>query len=208
MCIRDSLLTKKTKELFENNVNRMIEHGIRRQGKTVDEVMTSLAKQTDDPDFYKKVIPLMVKKVQLQDKIDYYKSKGVDLDDVNLSHMTAVVDDIDLTFKINNIFIGSAKKNREEQNYANRIRRLKDQLQGRGGIQLLGKNQAKQASDEIDQLEFEIEELSLRRPVEADFESGIDEQFKSMMEQNLEISEQMQDGGLVSFEEVLEHNND
>jgi hypothetical protein len=206
--MRGDLLTKKTKELFENNVNRMIEHGIRRQGKTVDEVMTSLAKQTDDPDFYKKVIPLMVKKVQLQDKIDYYKSKGVDLDDVNLSHMTAVVDDIDLTFKINNIFIGSAKKNREEQNYANRIRRLKAQLQGRGGIQLLGKNQAKQASDEIDQLEFEIEELSLRRPVEADFESGIDEQFKSMMEQNLEISEQMQDGGLVSFEEVLEHNND
>jgi len=28
-----------------------------------------------------------------------------------------------------------------------------------------------------------------------------------MMEQNLEISEQMQDGGLVSFEEVLEYNN-
>jgi hypothetical protein len=204
----EGLLSKKTKELFENNVNRMIEHGIRRQGKTIEEVMTSLAKQADDPDFYKKVIPLMIKKVQLQDKIDYYKSKGVDLDDVNLSHMTAVVDDIDLTFKINNIFIGSAKKNREEQNYANRIRRLKAQLQGRGGIQLLGKNQAKQVSDEIDQLEFEIEELSLRRPLESDFESGIDEQFKSMMEQNLEISEQMQDGGLVSFEEVLEHNND
>ena len=206
--MRGDLLSKKTKELFQNNVNRMIEHGLRRQGKTIEEVMTSLAKQADDPDFYEKVIPLMIKKVQLQDKIDYYKSKGVDLDDVNLSHMTAVVDDIDLTFKINNIFIGSAKKNREEQNYANRIRRLKAQLQGRGGIQLLGKNQAKQVSDEIDQLEFEIEELSLRRPVESDFESGIDEQFKSMMEQNLEISEQMQDGGLVSFEEVLEHNND
>jgi len=205
--MKGDLLTKKTKELFENNVNRMIEHGIRRQGKTVDEVMTSLAKQTNDPDFYEKVIPLMIKKVQLQDKIDYYKSKGVDLDDVNLSHMTAVVDDIDLTFKLNNIFIGSAKKNREEQNYANKIRRLKAQLQGRGGIQLVSKNQAKQISDEIDQLEFEIDELGLRRPVEADFESGIDEQFKSMMEQNLEISEQMQDGGLVSFEEVLEHND-
>ena len=204
----EGLLSKKTKELFENNVNRMIEHGIRRQGKTIEEVMTSLAKQADDPDFYKKVIPLMIKKVQLQDKIDYYKSKGVDLDDVNLSHMTAVVDDIDLTFKINNIFIGSAKKNREEQNYANRIRRLKAQLQGRGGIQLLGKNQAKQVSDEIDQLEFEIEELSLRRPLESDFESGIDDQFKSMMEQNLEIAQQIKDGGLVSFEEVLEHNND
>lgn len=48
--------------------------------------------------------------MQLQDKIDYYKSKGVDLDDVNLSHMTAVVDDIDITFKLNNIFIGAAKK--------------------------------------------------------------------------------------------------
>jgi len=204
----EGLLSKKTKELFENNVNRMIEHGIRRQGKTIEEVMTSLAKQADDPDFYKKVIPLMIKKVQLQDKIDYYKSKGVDLDDVNLSHMTAVVDDIDLTFKINNIFIGSAKKNREEQNYANRIRRLKAQLQGRGGIQLLGKNQAKQVSDEIDQLEFEIEELSLRRPLESDFESGIDDQFKSMMEQNLEIAQQIKDGGLVSFEEVLEYNND
>jgi hypothetical protein len=206
--MKGDILSKKTKELFENNVNRMIEHGIRRQGKTVDEVMTSLAKQADDPDFYNKVIPLMIKKVQLQDKIDYYKSKGVDLDDVNLSHMTAVVDDIDLTFKINNIFIGSAKKNKEEQNYANKIRRLKAQLQGRGGVQIASENQAKQISDQIDQLEFEIEELGLRRPVEADFESGIDDQFKSMMEQNLEISEQMQDGGLVSFEEVLEHNND
>jgi len=206
--MKGDLLSKKTKELFENNVNRMIEHGIRRQGKTVDEVMTSLAKQADDPDFYEKVVPLMIKKVQLQDKIDYYKSKGVDLDDVNLSHMTAVVDDIDITFKLNNIFIGAAKKNKEEQNYANKIRRLKAQLQGRGGIQLLGKNQAKQISDQIDQLEFEIEELGLRRPVEADFESGIDEQFKSMMEQNLEIAQQIKDGGLVSFEEVLEHNND
>ena len=205
--MQGDLLSKKTKELFQNNVNRMIEHGVRRQDKTVDEVMESLVKQTNDPDFYEKVVPLMIKKVQLQDKIDYYKSKGVDLDDVNLSHMTAVVDDIDLTFKLNNIFIGSAKKNREEQNYANKIRRLKAQLQGRGGIQLVSKNQAKQISDEIDQLEFEIDELGLRRPVEADFESGIDEQFKSMMEQNLEISEQMQDGGLVSFEEVLEHND-
>lgn len=202
------LLSKKTKELFENNVNRMIEHGIRRQGKTIEEVMTSLAKQTDDPDFYKKVVPLMIKKVQLQDKIDYYKSKGVDLDDVNLSHMTAVVDDIDLTFKLNNIFIGPARKNREEQNYANKIRRLKAQLQGRGGVQLVSENQAKQISDEISQLEFEMEELGLRRPIEADFESSIDDQFRSMMEQNLEISEQMQDGGLVSFQEVLEHNND
>ena len=85
---------------------------------------------------------------------------------------------------------------------------MKAKLQGRGGIQLVSKNQAKQASDEIDQLEFEIEELSLRRPVESDFESGMDDQFKSMMEQNLEISNQMQDGGLVSFEEVLEYNND
>ena len=119
--------------------------------------------------------------------------------------MTAVVDDIDLTFKLNNIFIGAAKKNKEEQNYANKIRRLKSQLQGRGGIQLIGKNQAKQVSDEIDQLEFEIEELGLRRPIEADFESGIDDQFKSTMQQNLEISEQMKDGGFASIEEVLEY---
>jgi len=205
--MQGDLLSKKTKELFQNNVNRMIEHGVRRQDKTVDEVMESLVKQTNDPDFYEKVVPLMIKKVQLQDKIDYYKSKGVDLDDVNLSHMTAVVDDIDLTFKLNNIFIGSAKKNQEEQKYANKIRRLKSQLQGRGGIQLVSKNQAKQASDEIDQLEFEIEELGLRRPIEADFESGMDDQFKSTMQQNLEISEQMKDGGFASIEEVLEYDN-
>jgi hypothetical protein len=205
--MQGDLLSKKTKELFQNNVNRMIEHGVRRQDKTIDEVMESLVKQTNDPDFYEKVVPLMIKKVQLQDKIDYYKSKGVDLDDVNLSHMTAVVDDIDLTFKLNNIFIGSAKKNKEEQKYANKIRRLKSQLQGRGGIQLVSKNQAKQASDEIDQLEFEIEELGLRRPIEADFELGMDDQFKSTMQQNLEISEQMKDGGFASIEEVLEYDN-
>jgi len=202
--MKGQLLSKKVKELFENNVNRMIGHGIRRQGKSVDEVIQSLVKQTDDPEFYKDVVPLMIKKVQLQDKIDFYRTKGVDLDDVNLSHMTAVVDDIDTTFKLNNIFIGSAKLNKEEQTYANAIRRLQSKLKGKGGLRV-NKNEEKQIADQIDQLEFEIEELGLRRPIEADFESGMDDQFKSMMEQNLEISEQMKDGGFASIEEVLEY---
>ena len=204
--MKGDLLSKKVKELFENNVNRMIGHGIRRQGKTVDQVMESLIKQTDDPEFAKSVVPLMIKKVQLQDKIDYYKSKSVDLDDVNLSHMTAVVDDIDTTFKLNNIFIGPKKRNQEEQQYANAIRRLQSKLKAKGGLQV-SKGEEKQIADQISQLEFEIEELGLRRPIEADFESGIDKQFEETMTTNYEIADQMKDGGIASFEEVLEYDN-
>tara|TARA_R110001592_G_scaffold237701_1_gene496929 strand:+ start:48 stop:1673 length:1626 start_codon:yes stop_codon:yes gene_type:complete len=204
--MKGDLLSKKVKELFENNVNRMIGHGIRRQGKTVDQVMESLIKQTDDPEFAESVVPLMIKKVQLQDKIDYYKSKSVDLDDVNLSHMTAVVDDIDTTFKLNNIFIGPKKRNQEEQQYANAIRRLQSKLKAKGGLQV-SKGEEKQIADQISQLEFEIEELGLRRPIEADFESGIDKQFEETMTKNYEIADQMKDGGFASFEEVLEYDN-
>ena len=204
--MNEQLLSKKVKELFENNVNRMIGHGIRRQGKTVDQVMESLIKQTDDPEFAESVVPLMIKKVQLQDKIDYYKSKSVDLDDVNLSHMTAVVDDIDTTFKLNNIFIGPKKRNQEEQQYANAIRRLQSKLKAKGGLQV-SKGEEKQIADQISQLEFEIEELGLRRPIEADFESGIDKQFEETMTKNYEIADQMKDGGFASFEEVLEYDN-
>tara|TARA_R110002050_G_scaffold228513_1_gene364142 strand:- start:457 stop:2082 length:1626 start_codon:yes stop_codon:yes gene_type:complete len=204
--MKGDLLSKKVKELFENNVNRMIGHGIRRQGKTVDQVMESLIKQTDDPEFAESVVPLMIKKVQLQDKIDYYKSKSVDLDDVNLSHMTAVVDDIDTTFKLNNIFIGPKKRNQEEQQYANAIRRLQSKLKAKGGLQV-SKGEEKQIADQISQLEFEIEELGLRRPIEADFESGIDKQFEETMTKNYEIANQMKDGGFASFEEVLEYDN-
>ena len=204
--MKGDLLSKKVKELFENNVNRMIGHGIRRQGKTVDQVMESLIKQTDDPEFAESVVPLMIKKVQLQDKIDFYKSKSIDLDDVNLSHMTAVVDDIDTTFKLNNIFIGPKKRNQEEQKYANAIRRLQSKLKAKGGLQV-SKGEEKQIADQIAQLEFEIEELGLRRPIEADFESGIDKQFEETMTKNYEIADQMKDGGFASFEEVLEYDN-
>ena len=204
--MNEQLLSKKVKELFENNVNRMIGHGIRRQGKTVDQVIQSLVRQTDDPEFAESVIPLMIKKVQLQDKIDYYKSKSVDLDDVNLSHMTAVVDDIDTTFKLNNIFIGPKKRNQEEQKYSNAIRRLQSKLKAKGGLQV-SKGEEKQIADQISQLEFEIEELGLRRPIEADFESGIDKQFEETMTKNYEIADQMKDGGFASFEEVLEYDN-
>ena len=204
--MKGDLLSKKVKELFENNVNRMIGHGIRRQGKTVDQVMESLIKQTDDPEFAESVVPLMIKKVQLQDKIDFYKSKSIDLDDVNLSHMTAVVDDIDTTFKLNNIFIGPKKRNQEEQQYANAIRRLQSKLKAKGGLQV-SKGEEKQIADQISQLEFEIEELGLRRPIEADFESGIDKQFEETMTKNYEIANQMKDGGFASFEEVLEYDN-
>ena len=108
-------VNKKVAALISENVNRMVKYGLRDQGKTIDEVMESFKEQTNDADFLKKVVPLMIEKVENQNDIDLLQRLGIDIDDVNLSHITAVNKDIDLTFKINNIFIGKAKLNSEEE---------------------------------------------------------------------------------------------
>ena len=101
--------------IIRNNVNRMIKYGVRDQGKSIDEVMASLQKQTDNPEFLEKVIPLIQKKIKTQNYIKGIKKDlGIDLDSVDLSHMKAVVEDIDQTFKLNNLFIGLSKKNTAE----------------------------------------------------------------------------------------------
>ena len=98
------------KDMIRENVNRMIKYGVRDQGKTVDEVIASLQKQTNSNEFLGEVVPLMLKKIKAQKNIEKFREAGIDLDDVNLGHMKAVVEDVDQTFKLNNIFIGLSKK--------------------------------------------------------------------------------------------------
>ena len=52
-------VNKKVAGLISENVNRMVKYGLRDQGKTIDEVMESFKKQTNDADFLEKVVPLI-----------------------------------------------------------------------------------------------------------------------------------------------------
>jgi hypothetical protein len=139
-------------DIIRENVNRMIKYGVRDKGKSIDEVIASLQKQTDNPEFLEEVIPLIQKKIKAQKNIEKFREIGIDLDNVNLSHMTAVVDDIDQTFKLNNIFIGLSKKNTAESVIQKKIKNLNKQLDEKGGS-VANKNKIKA---DIEDLQYEL----------------------------------------------------
>jgi len=104
------------KDILRENLNRMIRYGLNpKNGNTVDEIMASFQKQISNPKFLKEVVPLIAEKVKTQKYITgLNKSFGLNLDSVNISHKKAVARDKELTLAIENIFIGSAKKNTAE----------------------------------------------------------------------------------------------
>ena len=104
------------KDILRENLNRMIRYGLNpKNGNTVDEIMASFQKQISNPKFLKEVVPLISEKVKIQKYITgLNKSFGLNLDSVNISHKKAVARDKELTLAIENIFIGSAKKNTAE----------------------------------------------------------------------------------------------
>jgi hypothetical protein len=140
------------KDMIRENVNRMIKYGVRDQGKTVDEVIASLQKQTNSNEFLGEVVPLMLKKIKAQKNIEKFRKVGIDLDDVNLGHMKAVVEDVDQTFKLNNLFIGLSKKNTAESVIQKKIRNLNKQLDEKGGS-VANKNKIKA---DIEDLQYEL----------------------------------------------------
>ena len=104
------------KDILRENLNRMIRYGLNpKNGNTVEEIMASFQKQISNPKFLKEVVPLISEKVKIQKYITgLNKSFGLNLDSVNISHKKAVARDKELTLAIENIFIGSAKKNTAE----------------------------------------------------------------------------------------------
>jgi len=138
------------KEILRENLNRMIRYGLRDKGQTVEEVMTLFEKQINNPKFLKKVVPLIAEKVKSQQYIaGLNKTFGVNIDAVNLSHKKAVLKDTNLTFAIQNLFIGSAKKNTAESAIQKKIKnstdvkeikKLKDQIKDEGLLDPISPN--------------------------------------------------------------------
>jgi hypothetical protein len=192
-------------QVVEANFGRMMKYGIR-EGKSMDEVFESFKEQVSDPDFAEKVVPLMLKTVKVRDKIRYNNIRfGLDIDDVNLSHKKAVIEDIDNTFKIQNLFMGKQKLNADENYIKKKIFSLKNKINQKGGRFLnLSETEEKAIEREIRDLQFELDNGGYYDAVS---EEAIDDLVSDVMEKNYEISQQMQDGGLVSFEEVLEYDN-
>jgi len=115
------------RDIIRENLNRMIRYGLRDKGQTVEEVMASFEKQINNPKFLKQVVPLIAEKVKTQKYISgLNKNFGLNLDSVNLSHKTAVLKNNDLTFAIQNLFIGSAAKNTAESAIQKKINKSTD----------------------------------------------------------------------------------
>lgn len=115
------------RDIIRENLNRMIRYGLRDKGQTVEEVMASFEKQINNPKFLKKVVPLIAEKVKTQKYISgLNKNFGLNLDSVNLSHKKAVLKNNDLTFAIQNLFIGSAAKNTAESAIQKKISKSTD----------------------------------------------------------------------------------
>tara|TARA_R110000782_G_scaffold269938_1_gene369024 strand:+ start:13 stop:1716 length:1704 start_codon:yes stop_codon:yes gene_type:complete len=168
--------------IIRNNVNRMIKYGVRDQGKSIDEVMASLQKQTDNPEFLEKVIPLIQKKIKTQNYIKGIKKDlGIDLDSVDLSHMKAVVEDIDQTFKLNNLFIGLSKKNTAESIIQKNIRRLTNQLDEKGGS-VANKNKIKA---DIEDLQYKLKT--------GDYYDAVSENYPSTSDVGVDVQKQIKE---------------
>jgi hypothetical protein len=182
------------KDMIRENVNRMIKYGVRDQGKTVDEVIASLQKQTNSNEFLGEVVPLMLKKIKAQKNIEKFREAGIDLDDVNLGHMKAVVEDVDQTFKLNNLFIGLSKKNTAESVIQKKIRNLNKQLDEKGGS-VANKNKIKA---DIEDLQYELKTGNYYEPVP---ETYIEDQlfFPEMMRTGPSAKK---DGGMMNINDI------
>jgi hypothetical protein len=183
----------------------MLQFGIR-QGKTKKEIMDSFKDQTSDPAFYNEVVPLLFRKVKKQDEISYYNKKyGLSIDDLHFSHKTRVVDDIDLTFRIFNVFNGKASKNKETERLQKKIANLKVILNQKGGRKLAFNEEVeKRLEREIKDLEFELENGGYFDSDELEYESLTPENIAQIVTAQ---GQMFKDGGFASIEDVLDYNN-
>ena len=183
------------------HMNRMLRVGLKR-GLTIQEVVDKINTQINDPDFLDKFVPIMKEKVRLRDKIQFYKSKGVELDDVVLAHMKAIAEDLDLSLKFDNVFIGNAKPNSKEGNLISRASQIKKQLQQKN----ISEEKIIQLKEELEDVQFRAVEMQKHIRIDdlSQFEKDVDEKFKETMKINQMISTQMRDGGIVSINKMIE----
>ena len=192
-------------DIVTQTFNRMLTFGIR-QGKSVDDVFKSFQNQVEDPDFLNKVVPLMLRKVKKQDEISYYNTKyGLDIDDLHFSHKKRVVDDIDLTFKIFNVFNGTAKKNLQAEALQKQINNLQTILNAKGGKKLVYNEEVeKRLEREIKDLKFELDNGGYFDSAELEYESLNPENIAQIVTAQ---GQMFKDGGFASIEDVLDYRN-
>ena len=108
--------------------------------------------------------------------------------------MTAVVDDIDQTFKLNNLFIGLSKKNTAESVIQKKIKNLNKQLDEKGGS-VANKNKIKA---DIEDLQYELKTGNYYESVP---ETYIEDElfFPEMM--RTEASPK-KDGGMININDI------
>lgn len=125
---------------------------------------------------------------------------------MHISHKEAVVDNIDTTFKLSNIFIGKAKLNRQEVALKNKIRNLKSILKQKGGKRLFLSEEAEEnIKREIQDTEFELEHGGYYDPIEEGFEEQMDQ---ALSQSAFGSSFVFADGGFATMEDVLGYSNE
>ena len=159
---------KQVKDRLRQNLNRMILYQLR-EGKNYEDTIKTFKEQTDNPEFYEEVVPLIIKSAQQRNYINGLNKDlgltelGLDVDNVVLAHSVGVLEDVDLTFRINNMYIGSEKLNQEESTIQRAIQKNKKILNKKN----VTNEEIVQANEEINNLKAQLESKGYYDSVES-----------------------------------------
>ena len=116
--------------------------------------------------------------------------------------MKAIAEDLDLSLKFDNVFIGNEKPNSKEGNLISRASQIKKQLQQKD----ISEEKIIQLKEELEDVQFRAVEMQKHIRIDdlSQFEKDADKKFKETMKINQMISTQMRDGGIVSINKMIE----
>ena len=196
---------KQVKDRLRQNLNRMILYQLR-EGKNYEDTIKTFKEQTDNPEFYEEVVPLIIKSAQQRNYINGLNKDlgltelGLDVDNVVLAHSVGVLEDVDLTFRINNMYIGSEKLNQEESTIQRAIQKNKKILNKKN----VTNEEIVQANEEINNLKAQLESKgyydSVESPSPASVSAEQQQQIKrAISEAMIDDPEYYKKGGIVDI---------
>ena len=210
---------KQVQDKLRSNLNRMILYQLR-EGKDYPEIMQSYKEQTDDPEFIREVAPLIIESVQARNYINGLnedlglKELGLSIDNVVLGHTQGVAKDVSLTFKINNLYIGSEKLNQEESTIQRGITRVEEKLakyEGRDDASLSDKEKKEivKINEELTKYKTQLESKgyydSVESPSPASVSAEQEQQIKRAISEAMfnEPTYFKKDGGIISIFDMI-----
>ena len=210
---------KQVQDKLRSNLNRMILYQLR-EGKDYPEIMESYKEQTDDPQFIREVAPLIIESVQVRNYINGLnedlglKELGLSIDNVVLGHTQGVAKDVSLTFKINNLYIGSEKLNQEESTIQRGITRVEEKLakyEGRDDASLSDKEKKEivKINEELTKYKTQLESKgyydSVESPSPASVSAEQEQQIKRAISEAMfnEPTYFKKDGGIISIFDMI-----